>query len=71
MKRINEEIDETITRPGMATNAQCKRVWALMAAAEMKPVWVNDISYHHAVRLLNVLERLVEALRQQKSETMR
>lgn len=70
MKRLNEQIQD-MSNPGKATVSQCKRIWVLMAAADMKPQWVEGIGYHEAIKMQNLLERLVDALRKQKGDSMR
>ena len=47
---------------GKATYEQCQIVWALMKVNDMKAVWIDDMTYAQAVRLITLLQQL----RQQK-----
>jgi hypothetical protein len=47
---------------GKATYEQCQIVWALMKVNDMKAVWIDDMPYAQAVRLITLLQQL----RQQK-----
>ena len=47
---------------GKATYEQCQMVWALMKVNDMKAVWIDDMPYSQAVRLITLLQQL----RQQK-----
>ena len=47
---------------GKATYEQCQIVWALMKVNDMKAVWIDDMPYAQAVRLITLLQEL----RQQK-----
>jgi hypothetical protein len=47
---------------GKATYEQCQIVWALLKVNDMKAVWIDDMPYAQAVRLITLLQQL----RQQK-----
>lgn len=47
---------------GKATYEQCQMAWALMKVNNMKAVWIDDMPYSQAVRLITLLQQL----RQQK-----
>ena len=63
MKKIKPYAEHQLQQlDGKATFEQCQMVWALLKVNDMKAVWIDDMSYAHAVRLITLLQQL----RQQK-----
>jgi hypothetical protein len=63
MKKIKPYAEHQLQQlDGKATYEQCQIVWALMKVNDMKAVWINDMPYAQAVRLITLLQQL----RQQK-----
>jgi hypothetical protein len=49
-------------KPGNATYAQCKRIYALMKLCDMTPVWCNDMTYENAVAMQTTLDQIAYQL---------
>jgi hypothetical protein len=63
MKKIKPYAEHQLQQlDGKATYEQCQMVWALLKVNDMKAVWIDDMSYAQAVRLITLLQQL----RQQK-----
>jgi hypothetical protein len=63
MKKIKPYAEHQLQQlDGKATYEQCQIVWALMKVNDMKAVWIDDMPYAQAVRLITLLQEL----RQQK-----
>jgi hypothetical protein len=63
MKKIKPYAEHQLQQlDGKATFEQCQMVWALLKVNDMKAVWIDDMSYAQAVRLITLLQQL----RQQK-----
>jgi hypothetical protein len=63
MKKLKPYAEHQLQQlDGKATYEQCQIVWALMKVNDMKAVWINDMPYAQAVRLITLLQQL----RQQK-----
>jgi hypothetical protein len=63
MKKIKLYAEHQLQQlDGKATYEQCQMVWALLKVNDMKAVWIDDMSYAQAVRLITLLQQL----RQQK-----
>jgi hypothetical protein len=63
MKKIKPYAEHQLQQlDGKATYEQCQMVWALMKVNDMKAVWIDDMPYAQAVRLITLLQEL----RQQK-----
>jgi hypothetical protein len=63
MKKIKPYAEHQLQQlDGKATYEQCQMVWALLKANDMKAVWIDNMSYSQAVRLITLLQQL----RQQK-----
>jgi hypothetical protein len=63
MKKIKPYAEHQLQQlDGKATYEQCQMVWALLKVNDMKAVWIDNMSYAQAVRLITLLQQL----RQQK-----
>jgi hypothetical protein len=63
MKKIKPYAEHQLEQlDGKATYEQCQTVWALLKVNDMKAVWIKDMPYAQAVRLITLLQQL----RQQK-----
>jgi hypothetical protein len=61
MKKLKPYAEHQLQQlDGKATYEQCQIVWALMKVNDMKAVWIDDMPYAQAVRLITLLQQLRE-----------
>jgi hypothetical protein len=61
MKKLKPYAEHQLKQlDGKATYEQCQIVWALMKVNHMKAVWIDDMPYAQAVRLITLLQQLRE-----------
>lgn len=59
MKKIKPYAEHQLQQlDGKATYEQCQTVWALLKVNDMKAVWIKDMPYAQAVRLITLLQQL-------------